>query len=109
MITVSVSGLPDQMVTVNQDAALGINDPASGTFGIYPNPVTSKVNINYNSLNSSPGEISIYNINGLKVYGPVVVSFSPAAIDVSSLPDGVYFIRIGNNGSGKVQKIIKTL
>jgi len=108
MITVSVTGLPDQMVTVNQDAALGINDPASGNFSIYPNPVTSSVNISYGSLNSSPEEISIYNINGIKVYGPVVFSFSPAAIDVSGLPDGVYFIRIGKDKAEKTGRIVKT-
>ncbi len=108
MITVSVSGLPDKMVTVNQDAALGINDPASGTFSIYPNPVTSKVNITDNSLNSSPNEVNIYNINGIKVYGPVVLSFSPASIDVSSLADGVYFIRIGKDKTEKTERMVKT-
>jgi len=108
MITVTVTGLPDQMVMVNQDAALGMYDPAVETFVIYPNPVISSLNISSETLKTSTEEISIYDINSLKVLGPLTISGSPASVDLSNLPDGVYFIRIGKDNTGKVQKIIKT-
>ncbi|MCX6282117.1 MAG: BACON domain-containing carbohydrate-binding protein [Bacteroidetes bacterium] len=108
MITVSVSGLPDQMVTVSQDAALGINDQPAQTYLIYPNPVRSTLTIASESLKSSADEITIYSISGMKVMGPVTISGSPVSVDVSTLSEGVYFIRIGKDGSGTVKRIIKT-
>ncbi|MCX6285953.1 MAG: plastocyanin/azurin family copper-binding protein [Bacteroidetes bacterium] len=107
MITIAVSGLPDQMVTVNQDAALGVNDQAAEAFTFYPNPVRSKLTVLSESLKTSEVEVSIYNINSSRVLGPVTISGSPASIDLSTLSEGIYFLRIGN--SGKVQKIVKTL
>jgi len=108
-ITVTVSGVPPQQVTVTQaGSTLGVNDQAVVTFTIYPNPVRSTVNIASESLKTSVEEINIYNINSQRVLGPLYISGSPATIDLSTLSQGVYFIRIGNDKTAKVQRIIKT-
>jgi len=97
------------MITVTQAGAnLGLNDPASVTFMMYPNPVISNLNISSETLKTSAEEISIFNISGLKVLGPVWITGSPASVDLSSLPEGVYFVRTGSENTGKVQRIIKT-
>ena len=108
MITVSVSGLPDQMVDLIQDAALGVANQAAETFTIYPNPVKSKLTIVSESLATSADEANIYNMNSIRVMGPIRISGSPAVIDLGDLPEGLYFIRIGKDGNGKVQKFVKT-
>jgi len=107
LITVNVSGLPSQTVSVNQDGTVGISDHGAETFSIYPNPVSSKLNISSESLKASENELNIYNINSLRVMGPLPVFGSPASVDVSSLPAGVYFVRIGKDDTGQVRKIVK--
>ncbi len=108
MITISVSGLPNQMVELDQDAALGVGTQTAETFSLYPNPVKSKLTIVSESLTTSADEVNIYNMNSIRVMGPLTISGSPAVIDLSDLSEGVYFIRIGRDGKGKVQKFVKT-
>jgi len=109
MITVTASGVADQVVMVTQAASTtGISDQAAPTFLIYPNPVISKFQVASESLKSSETEVSIYNISGMKVFGPVTISGSPASVDAGMLPDGVYFIRIGKDKAEKVERMIKT-
>ena len=108
MITITVAGLAAQTVMVDQSSALGINDPGATTFSLYPNPVISVLNISSESLKTKGEEISIYTINSLKVMGPIHISGSPVSVDLSMLPDGVYFIRTTGSDNNTVQKIIKT-
>ncbi|MEI8005907.1 MAG: T9SS type A sorting domain-containing protein [Bacteroidota bacterium] len=109
MITVTASGVADQTVMVTQAASTtGLSDQAAPLFLIYPNPVISKFWVASESLKTSETEVSIYNISGMKVFGPVTISGSPATVDVSRLPDGVYFVRTGKGSSGEVSRIVKT-
>ncbi len=108
MITVSAAGVPDQMVSINQDATgLQVNDPAAETFTVAPNPVRSVLRIFSGSLKTSAEEIKIYNINGGRVLGPITISGNPASIDISALSEGIYFIRIGRDGQYMLKKIVK--
>lgn len=107
-LTVTVSGLPSQTVTVQQDASsVGVGEQDAAAFVIYPNPVVSQVNIAGESLKNTETEVSIYNINSNKVLGPVKLSGSPSSIDLGALPEGVYFIRIGSESNSPVKKIVK--
>ena len=107
-ITVMANGLTAQIVMVIQDAAVGVNDIQTSEFILYPNPVISNINIRSDFLKESGTQLSIYNIAGMKVLGPVMISGSPASLDLSSLSDGVYFARLGDEKNSKVQRIIKT-
>ena len=76
-------------------------------FIIYPNP--SNGNINVKSLMSlSDATISIFDLNGRKVYAENVELHDTVSIDVSYLQTGVYLIQIeGDNYVHNAKVIIK--
>jgi hypothetical protein len=83
------------------------NTVVSNTFSVYPNPAQTGITIN--SLNSSIGKtnIEIYNENGKKVYrSPEKVAF-PHQVDVSSYASGIYLIKVSDEDSQEILKIIK--
>ena len=78
----------------SKSADVGIEELSleSGALKIYPNPTTGELKIkNY--------ELKIENIEIFDVYGRQIFNFQFStfnSIDVSGLPTGVYFVRVGN-------------
>ena len=69
---------------------------------IYPNPVTSVVNISLDNLSS----ISVYNAMGQLVYQQDAES-NDVTIDVSSWSDGLYYVNVmTSDGKKSLQKIV---
>ena len=97
----------DYTVTVNRadDVAIVETDNYP-SLQIYPNPVNDKLTI----TNYEGGEVTIYDVMGRRVAAvetgraPSLQTTSPeTAIDVSNLPSGMYFIKIGE----KTAKFVK--
>ena len=73
------------------------------TIHIYPNPANEYIEINFERCPTSArcrtsGIIEIYNVLGEKVKSPIPNTLNPNPkfrVDVSDLPDGVYFVRFG--------------
>ena len=83
----------------------GINDILNEEIGLYPNPVSSVLNIN--SLNNV-SSISIINILGEEVFTSFDINSDEISIDMSEFVSGVYIVRIlGSNGNSTGYKIIK--
>ena len=74
----------------------GIDINAAETFGIYPNPAANVVNITTNGN----AELAIFNAIGKEVKR-LNTNESITAIDISSLPNGVYFVVV----NGRTQKL----
>ena len=74
---------------------------------VSPNPVQDFVNISYTLTQSANAEIFVYDINGTMVMtgslGLKPQGESTSRIDFTSLPAGMYIVRI-NNSYGKVVK-----
>lgn len=100
-----------QTSPLNQNIINWLEEPASSVsnnstscdISIFPNPASDYIQINLTQP-SEGSEIRIYNI-----YGECVIKLSPALsegnevrVNVSDLPAGVYYLRIGNT----VQKFI---
>ena|GEM_PF-1845480 len=87
-----------------------ITSAAEETLGIateiYPNPVTDnsfKINISTELL---PALINIYTMQGQLLYSGEITE--PLSTITTSLPGGVYAVRItGNNGSSTIVKLVK--
>ena len=65
------------------------------SFSIYPNPNNGKFEIILQRAIKSTPEICIYNSFGVMVYSEANVSVTPdkhVSIDLSTLPEGIYFI-----------------
>ncbi len=94
---------------------LSVDDsaPQENTFSIHPNPATDYIYINFNDLerddspsnNSGSGSVKIFNTFGQCVshLTPTLSKGEGVRIDVSQLPVGVYFVRVGN----RVEKFVK--
>lgn len=66
---------------------------------LYPNPVTSKLNINAEGVQ----EVSIIDVNGRTV----MTQQNANTIDMSEMANGVYFVRVITNNGVSTQKIVK--
>ena len=87
-----------------EDYAEGIEEVHNNNLlSIYPNPAGNHLSININSV-SSTQSIQIINHQGEVVYNNP--KFTSTAIDVSSLPNGLYFLRYSNSASFSVNKFI---
>ena len=68
---------------------------------VYPNPANNVLNISVNDLQEAT-EAVLYDMTGRKVVAQnVEAGNSQVSIVTSSLPNGVYMLRVG----GKVQKV----
>jgi hypothetical protein len=84
---------------------MSINDlPGFENVNMYPNPATQTITIE----NIASGvSIAVYNATGQCVLR-TVTSSSKAVMDVSSLSDGIYMLRLtGKDGRQGVSKFIK--
>lgn len=73
--------------------------------GIYPNPNNGKFNVNF-SKSIPPSKLLIFNANG-KTVSQQKISGSKNQVDISHLPDGIYFISLEYFGKKITEKIIK--
>jgi len=89
----------------------GIEDHSlAGGMTIYPNPATDVLNIAFDNANPSSVDIVILNIEGQKVYEQKAggaIEPRTLTIDVSTLPEGVYFLRVTGDNTSYVSRFIK--
>lgn len=74
------------------------------TFKFYPNPANNKINIE--GFQDSEFNLSILNINGQELLKQEIRN-RKTQIDISKLPSGIYFIKLTNDETVEVRKIIK--
>jgi sugar lactone lactonase YvrE len=81
----------------------------SGSFEIYPNPVSSMLNIAFSSdYNTANSTLEIMDVTGRTIVNsPLSIVNSQSCVDVSSLPTGMYFIKVSNAKDSQVVKFIK--
>ena len=78
-------------------ATLGTNDFSFNKFNIYPNPTSNILNIS--------GDIAIENLQIFDVIGKQLISKKDSnSVDVSSLPIGIYFMKLNNKETVKFIK-----
>ena len=78
-------------------AALGTNDFSASKFNIYPNPTSDILNI---SGDESVAFLQVFDANGKQL----ITQKDSNSVDVSSLPIGVYFMKLNNKETVKFIK-----
>ncbi len=93
-------GMMGQYVIV--DSTLGINDIQAAAPSIYPNPASGILNIDLSSTES------ISKMQIISSTGQLIGSYDRPArqIDISSLTDGIYFLKIEGNERSDVRKVL---
>jgi hypothetical protein len=85
-----------------QIAGVNVNDLKETALRIFPNPARTTLHI---QSERTSGIAEVYNVVGARV---LVSDISSGVIDVSSLKEGVYIIRVNfDNGTSAVRKFMK--
>lgn len=92
------------VVSIDPTCFVGVKEQYKQTgFEIYPNPANSILNIKSNNQQLQNARIEIKNTLGQVVY----VGVYSDQIDVSNLPQGIYFITINKKESKQTIKFVK--
>jgi len=104
-------------IIVNGSSGIGENETIQKKFSIYPNPTSGKFILQFNGPDGSAGSwsqndpearIQVYNILGEKVADlSDLISKSSSEINLSSIPNGIYFIRLKDSKSTYTERLIK--
>ena len=84
--------------------AVGINQNSISGLTVYPNPAIDKIIVE--NSNTISGNLSIENLTGQKLLTQQVIE-AKTQIDISNLPNGVYFVKHTSNKNATVAKFIK--
>lgn len=95
--------------TTGVACSVGIEENLLDQVIVYPTLVSDKINIEANANISSIESLVIYDCIGKVVYTESNIEFvaNKKSLDASQLPNGVYFIRLGENDYSSVKKIVK--
>ena len=85
----------------------GLNEISyfSEFLNIYPNPSNDNITISSPSLTGIT-QLSIFNVSGKKIIDRQL-TVNENRIDISTLPRGVYFVRVQNEKMVEVGKMVK--
>ncbi len=72
---------------------------------VEPNPAGSEVRVHFASAPSVPVEVGVLDVLG-KLRLSREVSGQRAALEVSSLPDGVYYLRVSSGGFVETRRVV---
>ncbi|WP_310991542.1 T9SS-dependent M36 family metallopeptidase [Aequorivita marina] len=89
------------------DCQLGVNDNGSieDSFIVYPNPSNGQIFIK-TKLDVGAANITIYDINGRKVFGQQLELRNITEIDAGSLDSGLYLVQIEADGFTQTTKLV---
>jgi len=88
--------------------AFGINDKfiSKSHFFIYPNPASTQITISTPTTPPKNTFMTIYNLNGQALLSRQITE-EQTVIDVGTLPQGIYFLKVADDRTVQVGKFIK--
>ncbi len=95
--------LPDTAI-VNSGITTGIIEKQLQEITLYPNPSSGILNIGQNNLGEV--KVEIYDALGIKLKETSVKEITNS-LDITSLSEGVYYVKLYNDNTGIVRKIIR--
>jgi plastocyanin len=107
-LTITVPGIPDQTVTVNQalsTVSIDVQSAAAG-FRLFPNPAKGLVEIELHGIKSQDTKVSLMALSGKVVLEKNYSLSTPLLIDASSLPKGIYIVKLKTADSQYLQRLI---
>lgn len=98
--------VPRTINDTNDNYTLVVNDPTTGLFElvdrtkpakVYPNPGHDRLFIDAKAFgNAQPVNVSIYDLQGKVVQQAAVDVFATPAVDIHTLPAGMYMVELSN-------------
>lgn len=89
------------------DCILGVSDNGNveNIFIVFPNPSNGEINIK-SKVDVGDATISIFDMNGRKVFNQIVELHQAATINASGLTSGIYLMQIEGAGRSQTTKLI---
>lgn len=97
-----VNGCESELLAITVHLIMGVNDASMNSFAVYPNPVTSWLNIHGKKQIQS---VEVYDMTGSKIDVQNQLNFN--RIDFSAYAAGTYLLKIIAEGDVQSIKIIK--
>ena len=74
---------------------------------VYPNPSSGKVFIRYQLNNAKPVQLEVFNATGVRVAALDGAAVSGTGMaDLSNMSEGIYLVRITNDGQTATRKVV---
>ncbi len=105
-ITITVTGLTPQQVTVSQDGTTGVAENNVNTLRVYPNPTTGLLTVIPGESAGKVDDLTVMDITGRTIFSNVVSSGQQYNLDLSSYPGGYYFVRVTSETGTLTRKVI---
>jgi len=112
--TISYTYIDDFGCTNTVEDLIEVVEPTStydlfsnSSISIGANPFYNELQINFNSPVNDNVEISIYNMNGVKIYYEQQYQIENTTINIQEYPSGIYFLKIKFEQKDYIAKIIK--
>lgn len=105
-ITVTVSGLPPTVVTVTQDGStVSVKENSSVNMMVYPNPSAGIFKVNIDNGASVTG-YEVINLTGKSIQLQNSMTQNQFNIDLTTQPEGCYFLRVNSDKGTILKKLI---
>jgi len=94
---------------VHVKSTVGINELTTYGLAVYPNPNTGKFTLILNPGDPGIVNINIFNVLGTTVYNQENIAVSgkfTRIIDLSTLPKGIYHVKVEGNKGSAIKKIV---
>lgn len=104
----NITSLSPFAVSDNNGLTTGVTPVEVAINRVYPNPVTNKLNCEFSANEATT--INVVDVSGKLVYTENIEAANNNMvheIDFSSMPSGVYFVKISAENTQVVQKVIK--
>jgi len=106
-VTISGTGFSNKTVQVIQQGYLtGINRIYNNNINLYPNPTNGLIKIESENIFPTGSRLEIYNCLGRIVLGKRLDEVRMHEINLSFLPEGMYFIKINYGEGFYLKKIV---
>ncbi|MCB0566805.1 MAG: T9SS type A sorting domain-containing protein, partial [Phaeodactylibacter sp.] len=131
-VTTTVTGLPAEPITLLVRVSTRLTSDPPGEFFIqlvgdiisgteepalveelvvFPNPASNQIVASFNLLESSDVQVSVLNLLGESIttqyLGQLPTGKHVESLSVSTLPNGIYFLRVMANGQSRTIKFVK--
>ena len=95
----------DKITVMYYDAPTGVDENQQLKLSFYPNPSFDKITIN-KSINASQEQLFIINLSGKQLLQRTITE-PTTTIDISTLPSGIYVVKVVGERGVQVGKFVK--